>query len=184
MLVEAHGREVNTAALGEAIPAFLKWSKIAITFDRKDHPDYILQPGCFPLVVDPIIRKSHLSRVLMDGGSGLNLLYAETYNAMGPSWAAKRPSGTLFHGVIPKLQVVPLGQVNLPVMFRGRANFRTEMLTFEIADLPDAYHAILGWPCYAKFVAVPNYTYLKVKMPSPHMVITIGGDLQQAHLYE
>ena len=34
-------REVNAATLGEAILAFLKWSKVTITFDRKDHPDHI-----------------------------------------------------------------------------------------------------------------------------------------------
>jgi hypothetical protein len=62
----------------------------------------------------------------MDGGRGLNLLYAETCDAMGLSWAAIRPSGALFHGVIPGLQAIPLGQVDLPVMFEGRANFRTE----------------------------------------------------------
>jgi hypothetical protein len=28
----------------------------------------------------------------------------------------------------------------------------------------DAYHAILGRPCYAKFMVVSNYTYLKMKM--------------------
>jgi hypothetical protein len=37
-----------------------------------------------------------------------------------------------------------------------------------------AYHAILGRPCYAKFMAVPNYTYLKMKMPGPNSVITVG----------
>ena len=35
-----------------------------------------------------------------------------------------------------------------------------------------------------KFMAVPNYTYLKLKMPGPHGIITIGGNLQQAHLCE
>ena len=59
-----------------------------------------------------------------------------------------------------------------------------ETLTFEILDFPDAYHAILGRPCYARFIAVPNYTNLKHKMPGPHKIITIGGDLQQAHLSE
>ena len=54
-----------------------------ITFDRKDHPDHIPQPGRFLLIVDPIIGKTRLSHVLMDGGSGLNLLYTETYDAMG-----------------------------------------------------------------------------------------------------
>ena len=59
-----------------------------------------------------------------------------------------------------------------------------EMLTFEIADFPSAYHAILGRPCYARFRVVPNYTYLKLKMLGPHGIITIGGDLQQNHLSE
>jgi hypothetical protein len=52
------------------------------------------------------------------------------------------------------------------------------MLTIEIVDFPGAYHAILGRPCYAKFMVVLNYTYLKLKMPGPHGIITIGGDLQ------
>ena len=78
-------RDVNVAALGEAVPAFIKWLETMITFDRKDHPDHIPQPGRFPLVVDPIIGKTHLSCVLMYGGSHLNLLYAKTYNAMGLS---------------------------------------------------------------------------------------------------
>jgi hypothetical protein len=52
------------------------------------------------------------------------------------------------------------------------------MLTFEIADFSGTYHAILGRPCYAKFIAVPNYSYLKLKILGPHRIITIGGDLQ------
>jgi hypothetical protein len=76
------------AALGEAIPAFLKWLKTMLTFDRKDHPDHVLQLGRFPLIINPIIGKTCLSRVLMNGGSSLNLLYAETYDAMGLSRAA------------------------------------------------------------------------------------------------
>jgi hypothetical protein len=33
-------------------------------------------------------------------------------------------------------------------------------------------------------MAIPNYTYLKLKMTSPHGIITIRGNLQQAHLCE
>ena len=72
-------------------------------------------------------------------------------------------------------------QVDLPMTFDGRANFCTETLTFEIANFPGAYHTILGRPCYSKFMAIPNYTYLKLKKPNHHGIITIGGDLQQAH---
>ena len=44
------------------------------------------------------------------------------------------------------------------------------------------YHAVLGRPCYAKFMVVPNYTYLKLKMPGPNGVITVGSTYR--HVYE
>jgi hypothetical protein len=96
-------REVNAAALSKVVLTFLKWSKTVITFDRKDHPDHIPQLGCFPLIVDLIISKTCRSRVLMDGGSNLNLLYAEMYDAMGLSRAVIRPSSAPFHRVRPGL---------------------------------------------------------------------------------
>ena len=66
-----------------AAPSFLQWSESAITFDRTDHPKSIPQPGRYLLMVDPIISTKRLTKVLMDGGSGLNIMYAETLDAMG-----------------------------------------------------------------------------------------------------
>ena len=43
------------------------------------------------------------------------------------------------------------------------------------------YHTILGRPCYIKFMAIPNYTYLKLKMPGPKGVITIGSSFEHAY---
>ena len=43
------------------------------------------------------------------------------------------------------------------------------------------YHSILGRPCYMKFMAVPNYTYLKLKMSGPCGVITIDTSFQHAY---
>ena len=43
------------------------------------------------------------------------------------------------------------------------------------------YHAILGCPCYAKFKAIPNYTYLKLKMPGLGDVITIDTSFQRTY---
>ena len=48
-----------------------------------------------------------------------------------------------------------------------------ETLTFEVVRFHGTYNAILGRPCYMKFMAIPNYTYLKPKMPGPCGVITI-----------
>ena len=54
------------------------------------------------------------------------------------------------------------------------------MLTFEVVDFLGSYHAILGRACYAKFVAVPNYTFLKLKMSGPNGVITVGSTFSHA----
>ena len=65
-------------------------------------------------------------------------------------------------------------------MFGNRANFCSEVLTFEVVDFPGSYHAILGWPCYTKFMAIPNYTYLKLKMPGPNGIITMSSAFSHA----
>ena len=66
-------------------------------------------------------------------------------------------------------------------MFGDRANFRSEVLTFEVVDFLGSYHAILERPCYAKCIAIPNYTYLKLKMPGPNGVITVGRNFSHAY---
>jgi hypothetical protein len=55
-----------------------------------------------------------------------------------------------------------------------------KVLTFEVVGFHRTYHAILGRPCYAMFMAVPNYTYLKLNMLGPCGVITIGTSFQRA----
>ena len=66
-----------------AMPSFLRWSETTITFDRTDHPKSVPQPGRYPLVVDPTIGMKRLTKVLIDRGSGLNIMYAEMLDAMG-----------------------------------------------------------------------------------------------------
>ncbi|XP_066384534.1 uncharacterized protein [Miscanthus floridulus] len=59
--------------------------------------------------------------------------------------------------------------------------FPKEVLTFEVVGFKGTYHAVLGRLCYAKFMAVPNYTYLKLKMPGPNGVITIESTYEHAY---
>jgi hypothetical protein len=66
-----------------AAPVYLDWSDKPITFDQDDHPDCVLSPGKYPLVVDPVIGNARLTKVLMDGGSSLNIIYAETLGLLG-----------------------------------------------------------------------------------------------------
>ena len=50
-----------------------------------------------------------------------------------------------------------------------------------MVGFPKTFHAILGRPCYTKFMAVPNYIYLKLKMSGPGGVITVGTSFQCAY---
>jgi hypothetical protein len=113
-------------------PSYLKWSEVLITFDRKDHPDNVPQPGSYPLVLTPLFKSRRVHKVLMDGGSGINVLYASTLDEMGIPRSALKPSTMPFHGVIPGIEALPLGQIDLPVTFGDMRNFRTETLTFEV----------------------------------------------------
>jgi hypothetical protein len=49
-----------------------------------------------------------------------------------------------------------MGRVSLPVTFGTEENFRTEYLSFEVADFISSYHAILGRPMLARFTVVPH----------------------------
>ena len=74
-------RDVYTMEL--VAPKFNPWSSCPITFNRRDHSTSIRHGGSAALVLDPIIDGFHLTRVLMDGGSSLNLPYQDIMCKMG-----------------------------------------------------------------------------------------------------
>jgi hypothetical protein len=151
-----------------AAPVYLDWSDKPIIFDQGDHPDRV-------------IGNVRLTKVVMDGGSSLNIIYAETLGLLRIDLSLVRASAAPFHGIIPRKRVQPLGQLDLPVCFGTPSNFRRETLMFEVVGFRGTYHAVLGRPCYAKFMAVPNYTYLKLKMSGPNGVITVGPTYRHAY---
>jgi hypothetical protein len=158
-----------------AVLVYLDWSDELITFDQGDHPDHVLSPGKYPLVVDPVIGNVRLTKVLMDGGSSLNIIYAETLGLLQVDLSTIQAGAAPFHRIILGKCVQPLGQLDLLVCFGTPSNFEKETLMFEVVGFRGNYHAVMGRPCYAKFMAVPNYTYLKLKMPGPNGVITVGS---------
>jgi hypothetical protein len=74
-------------------------------------------------------------------------------------------SYTGFHAIILTLPTYPLGKISLDVVFGTPDNFRKERVEFKVVNWESQYHAILGRPAYAKFMDVPHYAYLKLKMP-------------------
>jgi hypothetical protein len=112
-------REV--CSVNVAAPVYLDWSAKPITFDQGDHPDCV--PRRYPLIVDPVIGNARLTKVLMDGGSSLNIIYAETLGLLGVDLSTIRAGAAPFHGIIPGKRVLPLGQLDLPVCFGTPSNF-------------------------------------------------------------
>ena len=58
---------------------------------------------------DPVVEGTRLTKVLMDGGSGLNILYAETLKGMGIPMSKLSERNMSFHGVIPSKKAQSLG---------------------------------------------------------------------------
>ena len=161
-------------AVEPVAPKFNLWSSFPITFDRRDHPTSIRHGGSAALVLDPIIHGFHLTRVLMDGGSSLNLLYQDTVRKMGINPSQIKPTKTTFKGVIPGIEAHRTGWITLEVVFGLPNNFRSDGLTFDIVPLRNICHALLGRTAFARFSAVPHYTSLQLKMPGPRGIITVN----------
>jgi hypothetical protein len=68
---------------------------------------------------------------------------------------------------------MPLRQITLPVTFGTPANYCTKFIKFEVVDFESSYHAILGRPALAKFMAIPHYSYLLLKMSGPNGVLSL-----------
>ena len=95
-------------------------------------------------MVDPIVGPKRLTKVLMDGGSGLNIMYAKMLDELGIDRTCLRPTRAPFHDIVLGKQAMPLGQIDLPITFGNSTNYRTETLTFEVVGFHGTYHAILG----------------------------------------
>jgi hypothetical protein len=74
----------------------------------------------------------------------------------------------------------PLGHIYMSVTFGTPKNYRTEFLRFEVARFDCRYNAIIGRTGLAKFMAIPHYPYMILKMPRPHGIITMRADFQGA----
>ena len=139
--------------------------------------------GSYALVLDATLaterRAARFSWILIDGGSSINILYRDTMEKLCIKERQLQPSRTIFHGIVPGLSCSPSGKIKIDGIF-GDNHFRREAIWFKVVDLESPYHVLLGWPALAKFMAVPHYAYLKMKMPGTKGIITIAGDYEKS----
>jgi hypothetical protein len=131
-------------------------------------------------VLDAQIGGFDMSKVFMDRGSGINIIFADTLEKMNISIKNLAQSENSFHGIVPGKAVRPLGMIVLEVVFGTPAHFRKEKLDFKVVDWPSQYHAILGRSAFARFMAVVHYAYLMLKMPGPKGTISVHGSYKRS----
>jgi hypothetical protein len=163
------------------VPRYLNWSQYLIQFLREDQWTSVGNAGLYPLVLDPTIALMTVTKVLVNGGARLNIIFLETLRKMGLDFAGLiTPIRVSFYGIVPGKAAMPLGQITLTVTFGTPTNYRTEFIQFEVTDFEISYHAILRRPALAKFMAIPHYQYLLLKLLGPHGILFLRGDLKRA----
>ena len=99
------------------VAAINPWSDTAITFNASDEPKFRTARAPAALVLSPIVDGFRLTKVLMDGGSGLNLIYEETLSKMAIDKSSIEQSNTTFRGIIPSREARCAGKITLDVVF-------------------------------------------------------------------
>jgi hypothetical protein len=128
------------------VPQYLWWSEVPITFSREDHSEAITRPKWYPMVLNHMIRNLGLDKMVLDGGSGLDILFASTLNELGLFPLDLNPTDKPFFGIVPGDTSVPLGEIFLLVTFGTIKNYHTEYVCFVVADYKTTYYSILGRP--------------------------------------
>jgi hypothetical protein len=127
-----------------------------------------------------VIRESRVKKVLVDGGSSINVTFPRTLQGLGATLKELHESDTPFFGIVLTEGEYPLRHIYMPVTLGTPENYRTEFLRFEVASFDCGYNAIIGRRALAKFMAIPHYTYMVLKMPGPQGIITMRADFQGA----
>jgi hypothetical protein len=108
-------RSLEVNAVMSAVPKLMYWL---------DHPKIMPNPGGYALVMDPtFIRPANnvrFSKVLIDNGSSINIMYRDTIQKLGIKENMLEPSQTTFHDIVPGLSCALMGKIRIDVMFGNR----------------------------------------------------------------
>ena len=156
----------------------LRWSKCAITFSLADQLKCVATAGVLSMICSPVISNVQVTRTLIYGGAGLNILSVEMFNNLQVPYDQLRPTKP-FSGLTDG-STTPIEQVRLPFTFGQCNNYHTKLIDFDVAHIRLPYNAILGYPALAKFMAVTHHGYNVLKMPGSGGIITVPCEEKDA----
>ena len=123
------------------------------------------------LVITLDVANFEVSRILVDTGSSVDLIFLGTLERMRISRAnIVGPPSPLV--VFTSESAMSLGTIKLRVL----AGKMSKIVDFVVFDKPTTYNIILGTPWIYQMKAVPSTYHQCIKFPTPSGVETIQGD--------
>ncbi|KAG7588706.1 Ribonuclease H-like superfamily [Arabidopsis suecica] len=164
--IKKHRRNVLFKAnLGEE----MDFQGASISFDEEE-TRHLERPHDDALVITLDVANFEVSRILIDTGSSVDLIFLGTLERMGISRAdTVGPPSPLV--AFTSKSAMSLGTIKLPVLAKNVS----KIVDFVVFDKPAAYNIILGTPWIYQMKAVPSTYHQCIKFPTPSGVETIRG---------
>ncbi|XP_050268382.1 uncharacterized protein LOC126712895 [Quercus robur] len=161
-------------AEGESPEKRMKVGRLIISFDDEDLEGTI-QPHDDALVVTARISGFSVKKVMIDQGSGADVMYPDLFEGL------RLKSQDLVKYDTPLVSfdgrvVIPERQISLSVDMEGKE----VMVTFIVARSFSPYTTILGRPWIQAMKAIPSTLHVKVKFPTEYGVAVVRGNQRVA----
>ncbi|KAI3807551.1 hypothetical protein L1987_23481 [Smallanthus sonchifolius] len=162
---EKGDRPIKTSSLTE---------EKVICFDE-DYKNNVQDPHHDGLVITQYIANHFIRRILIDGGSSVNIIKHEVLKRMVIPDSEIISKSSVLVGFSGKVKNT-VGEIKLPIYIEGVNSIQK----FCVIDSLSCYNIILGRPWIHDMKAVPSTYHQCVKMPTPWRVVKINSDQQKA----
>lgn len=135
----------------------------------------ITTPHEDPLVIQATITNYEVTRVFVDSGRSVNILFKEAFNRMQIDPFELQPLSIFLFGFAGH-KIRPLEQVNLSLSLGEEPLRRTRSIVFIVVEVTSAYNVILVRPAMSTFKIVASTYHQKVKFPISSLVGEVQGN--------
>ncbi|XP_021991426.1 uncharacterized protein LOC110888195 [Helianthus annuus] len=145
-----------------------------ISFDEDDRVD-IQDPHHDGLVITLFISNYFVHKILIDGGSSVNIIQLDVLKRMNIPKSEIVPRSSVLIGFSGETKNT-LGDIKLPIYIEGVNSIKKIC----VIDCLSCYNVILGRLWIYDMKAVPSTYHQCVKLPTPWGVVKIESDQQEA----